>query len=231
MNEWTLIFPQEKERKVKKRKEKKKKERKEKKKGRNLCFTLPSWLNKAKSFKEKKERWKKEKKKKEERETFVFKTVCWFNIAGTLKRKKEKRKELFLKSHSYLFGRRLLKPCYILNAPSCWSLFVMLFIYRVAFFCTLSFTASYRFHLFSLNVLFALKHYKGILEIWLQWNNFCFNLEVHAFRYPKREETKDLVGYVNVKLETPLRPSRWFWPQINPHIICQLPYAQNGSLD
>ena len=74
--------------------------------------------NKANSLKEKKERRKKEKKK-EERVTFVFKIVCWLNIAGTLKRKKEKRKELFLKSHNYLFGRRLLKLCYILNAPSC----------------------------------------------------------------------------------------------------------------
>ena len=62
---------------------------------------------------------RKKEKKKEERETFVFKIVCWLNIAGTLKRKKEKRRELFLKSHNYLFGRRLLKLCYILNAPSC----------------------------------------------------------------------------------------------------------------
>ena len=50
----------------------------------------------------------------------MFKTVCWFNIASTLKRKKEKeKKELFLKSHHYLFGRCLLKLCYILNALSC----------------------------------------------------------------------------------------------------------------
>ena len=92
---------------------------------------------------------KRKKREKEERETFVFKTVCWFNIAGTLKRKKEKRKELFLKPHNYLFGRRLLKLCYILNAPLCWNLLVMLFIYRVAFFCT------YIFSFVSLSLILA----------------------------------------------------------------------------
>ena len=58
------------------------------------------------SSKRKKRKEKKERGKKEERDVFVFKTVCWFNIAGTLKREKQKRKELFLKSHNYLFGRR-----------------------------------------------------------------------------------------------------------------------------
>ena len=79
---------------------------------------LDTFSSKRKKRKKKKKRRKKEKKK-EERETFVFKTVCWFNIAGTLKRKKEKRKEFFLKPHNYLFGRRLLKLCYILNVPLC----------------------------------------------------------------------------------------------------------------
>ena len=46
----------------KKRKERKRKERK--KEGRHLCFTLPTWLNKADSLKEKKERRRKEKKKR-----------------------------------------------------------------------------------------------------------------------------------------------------------------------
>ena len=47
----------------------------------------------------------------------MFKTVCWFNIAGTLKRKKEKSKELFAKSHNYLFDLHLSKFCYILMLP------------------------------------------------------------------------------------------------------------------
>ena len=58
----------------------------------------------------------------------MLKTVCWFNIAGTLKRKKEKRKKLFLKSHNYLFGRPLLKLCYILNSLLRLNLLVVLFI-------------------------------------------------------------------------------------------------------
>ena len=78
-----------------------------------MCLTLPSWLNKADSLKEKKKERRKKRKKKNRRETFVFKTVCWFHIAGTLKRKKERRKELFLKSHNYLLGRRFLKLCYM----------------------------------------------------------------------------------------------------------------------
>ena len=115
----------EKKRKERKKKERKK-ERKKRKKERHLCLILLTWLNKADSLKAKKER--KKRKKRKRRETFVFKTVCWFNIASTLKGKKEKRKELFLKSHKHLFGRRLLKLCYILNAP-----FVLKFIGYVVY--------------------------------------------------------------------------------------------------
>ena len=134
----------------------------------------------------------------------MFKPVCWFNIAGTLKRKKEKRKELFLKSHNYLFGPHLLKFCYILNAPSCWNLLVMLFIYRVAFFCTLSFSASYRFHLFSLNVLFALKTLQGNFGNLTAVKYICFNLEVRAFRYPRGLENEGLGGVCESEIGNPL---------------------------
>ncbi len=89
MNEWTQILSQVKERKVE-RKEKRKKERK-----------------------------KGERRKGLSRETFVFNTACWLNKADSLKGKEKRKKELFLKSHNYLFGRRLLKLCYILNAPLC----------------------------------------------------------------------------------------------------------------
>ena len=47
----------------------------------------------------------------------MFDTSCWLNIAGILKREKEK--ELFLKYYYYLFGRRLLEFCCILNASLC----------------------------------------------------------------------------------------------------------------
>ena len=62
-----------------------KKERKKRKKEneRHLCFTLPTWLNKADSIKEKKRKERKKERKKE-RETFVFKTVCWFNLLVTV---------------------------------------------------------------------------------------------------------------------------------------------------
>ena len=49
----------------------------------------------------------------------MFDTACLLNTAGKLKGKGEKKKELCLKSHNHLFGRRLLKLCYILNAPLC----------------------------------------------------------------------------------------------------------------
>ena len=71
------------------------------------------------SSKRKKKERKKEKEEKDCWETFMFDTACWLNIADILKRKekREKKKELFLKSYHYLFGRRLFKFCYISNAP------------------------------------------------------------------------------------------------------------------
>ena len=51
----------------------------------------------------------------------------WRNIAGILKKKREKKKELFLKSHYYLFDSRILKFCYILNAPLCWNVLIVFF--------------------------------------------------------------------------------------------------------
>ena len=91
----------------------------------------------------------------------MFKTVCCFNIASTIKRKKETKKELFLKSRNYLFGGHLLKLCYILNAP-----LVLKFIGYVVYLSSwlllhISFSASYRFHLFLLKVLFVLKTLQG----------------------------------------------------------------------
>ena len=104
----------------------------------------------------------------------MFKTVYWFNIAGTLKRKKEKRKELFLKSHNYLFGRRLLKLCY-----NCKCSLVLKSIRYVVYLSSclllhISFSASYRFHLFSLKVLFALKTLQGKFENLTTVNDILF---------------------------------------------------------
>ena len=62
---------------------------------------------------------------------------------------------MFLKSHNYLFGPHLLKFYYILNAP-----FVLKSI-RYVVYLSSCLLFSYRFHLFSLNVLFALKTLQG----------------------------------------------------------------------
>ena len=42
-----------------------------------------------------------------------------------------------------------------------------------------------------------------MLEIWLQWNIFCFNLEVHTFRYPRGYENEGLGGVCESELESP----------------------------
>ena len=78
----------------------------------------------------------------------------------------------------------------------------MLFICRVAFFCTLSFSASYRFNLFSLNVLFALKTLQGNFGS-LTTVIFCFNLELHAFRYPRGYENAGLGGVCESEIGNP----------------------------
>ena len=104
-----------------------------------LCYKLQpgdlSILSSKRRKKEEKDCWEK----------VMFGTVCWLNIAGILKRKK--KKELFLKSYHYLFGRRLLKLCYILNAPLCWNLLVVLSIYLSSrLLLHISVSALYCFH-------------------------------------------------------------------------------------
>ena len=78
-------------------------------------------LSQVKRKKRKKERKKKkEKEEKDCRERHLCLTLpTWLNKADSLKAKEKRKKELFLKSHNYLFGRCLFKLCYILNAPLC----------------------------------------------------------------------------------------------------------------
>ena len=66
---------------------------------------------------EKEREKKRERRKRAVERHFYLMFSCWLNIAGILKR--EKKKELFLKSHHYLFGHCILKLCYILNASLC----------------------------------------------------------------------------------------------------------------
>ena len=74
-----------------------------------------------------KERKKKEKEEKNDCERhFCLMFSCWLNIFLYCKKEKRKEKKLFLKSHHYLFGCRLLKFRCTLNAPLCWNLLVVL---------------------------------------------------------------------------------------------------------
>ena len=80
------------------------------------CFSLAT-----STFSQVKEKERKKKKRKKKRT--VERHLCLILpvdlILPVFKKKREKKKELFLKSYHYLFGCRLLKLCYILNAPLC----------------------------------------------------------------------------------------------------------------
>ena len=105
-------------------------------------------------------RKRKRKKIKTVERHFCLMFSCWFDIAGILKR--EKQKELFLKLHHYLFGRRILKFCYILDAPSCWNLLVVFFPQSICLLLHVSVSASYLFHKLPLTFYCLLKHYNRI---------------------------------------------------------------------
>ena len=109
-----------------------------------LCYMLQLGDLDIFSSKWKKKERKKEKEEKDCWETFMFDTSCWLDIVGIWKKKREKEKKPFLKSFHYLFGRRLLKFCYILNAPLCWNLSVVLFPLSIRLLLHVSVSASYR---------------------------------------------------------------------------------------
>ena len=79
------------------------------------------YSSKRKRKKEKRER----RKRTVERHFFVWCFPVGL-ILPVFQKKKEKKKELFLKFH-YLLNHRILKFCYILNAPLCWNLLVVFF--------------------------------------------------------------------------------------------------------
>ena len=89
------------------------------------------WLKRFYSSKRKRKKKKRERRKSTVERHFYLMFSCWLNILLYFKKKREKKKELFLKSHHYLFGRRLLKFCYILNAPWCWNLLFELFLLSI----------------------------------------------------------------------------------------------------
>ena len=115
---------------------------------------------------EKRKKEKREKRKKTFERHFCLMFSCWLNIVLYSKKKREKKKEPFLKSHHYLFGRRILKFCNISNAPLCWNLLIGLFLLSIWLLLHTSCC-----NLVSLSLILAkrliasLKHYKRILDI------------------------------------------------------------------
>ena len=128
---------------------------------------LATFSSKRKKSKKKEKKKKRKKKKKKEEKDCRERHLC-FKLPTRLtkpivkKERRKEKKERFLKSHNYLFGHRLLKFCYMLNASLMLKSIGCVVYLSSCLLLPISVSASYRFHLFSLNVLFALKT--------LQWN-------------------------------------------------------------
>ena len=149
------------------------------------------------SSKRKRKKEKRERRKRTVERHFRLIFSCWLNILLYSKKKREKKKELFLKSHHYLFGRRILKFCYILNAPLGWNLLVVLFPLSIWLLLHVSCHSLVSLSLILAKHLIAsLKHYKRILEICLQL--ILSNLEVRPSVIWGGRKTTDLVVYVKV---------------------------------
>ena len=94
----------------------------------------------------------------------------------------------------------------------------------------ISVSASYSFHYFSLNVLFTLKHYKRILEIWLQL--IFSRFEIYVVRYLKGLDNEGIGGVCESEFGNPLASVGYqSSPKLTPTLFASLPYALNRSLD
>ena len=138
---------------------------------------------------------------------------------------------MFRKSHHYLLGRRILKFCYILNAPLCWNLLVVLFLLSIWLLLRVSCHSIVPLSLILIKRLIAsLKHYKRILENCQQL--ILSNLDVcSSVIWRVGRKTKDLVVYVKVNW----LPLTNIWVQSSPKLtstlFVSLSYAWNRSLD
>ena len=162
---------------------------------------------------------KRKRKKKEKEEKGLFRDIVWcFPVGLTFCYiLKKKEKELFLKSHHYLLGRCILKFCYILSAPLCWNLFVVLFPMPIWLLLHVSCRSLIPLSLILAKHLIAsLKHYKRILEICLQL--ILSNLEVRPSVIWGGRKTKDLVVYVKVNWH----PLINVWGQFSPELTSTL---------
>ena len=95
-----------------------------------------------------------------------------------------------------MFGGRQLKFCCILNAPLCWNLLVVLNPLSMSSFAHICFNLVSLSLILAKRLIASLKHYKVILEIWLQL--IFSNPEVRSTAIWGGMKTKDLVVYVKV---------------------------------
>ena len=178
-----------------------------------------------------KDRKKKEKEKKRivERHFYLI-FSCWLNILLYFKKKRETKKELFLKSHHYLFGHRISKYCYILNAPLCWNLLVVSFPLPIWLLLCVSCRSLVPLLLILTKCLIApWKNYERIVEICLQL--ILSNLEIRFSVIWVGRKTKDLVVYVKVNWHPLINVWGQFSPESTSTLFVCLSYAQNRSLD
>ena len=178
-----------------------------------------------------KERKKKEKEEKRLlRDIFVWCFPVGLRFCYILKRKEKRKKEQFLKSHHYLFGRRILKFCYILNALLCWNLLVVLLPLSI---WLLLHVSCHSLILLSLiltkHLIASLKHYKRILEICLLL--ILSNLELRSSVIWVGRKTKNLVVYVKVNWHPLTKIWGQFSPELTSTLFVCLSYAWNRSLD
>ena len=128
-----------------------------------------------------------------------------------------------------MLGHRLLKFYCNLNVVIFWLFFPL----SIRLLSCVSVSNSYRFQSLSLilakRLIATLKHYKGILEIWVLL--IFSNLEVRSFRYLRGRKTKDLVGYVKVKWYPLTSVGDQSSPKLTTSLFAGLPYVRNRSLD